>query len=178
MKECLAFLSRKLAARSVWGQRGAPAWSSIWTASRRDSPASSSIPRKKASGCAEASTLGAAKWSSLSSTKRRPAPSAAAWCGSAKPAPSRREKSAWKPFRRSFGQWSHLSDLTGSSCISAHGSQHLRARRSNLQRAEADQLRLRVRAGHPSPGAAAVSGFRNCGVRATLTGKVVPPRSA
>jgi hypothetical protein len=103
LKECPAFLSSKPGARSVWCRRGAPAWSSIWTASRRGSPASSSIPRKKVSGCVEISTLGAAKWSNLSSMKRRPAPSAAAWSGSAKPALSRREKSAWQASRRSSG---------------------------------------------------------------------------
>src|SRR6266481_40749 len=43
------------------------------------------------------SNLGAAQWSKLSSMKRHPALSAAVWSGSAEPAPSRREKSAWKP---------------------------------------------------------------------------------
>src|SRR5713101_6194362 len=65
LKECPAFLSPKPAAQSVWSRRGAPAWSSIWTATRKGSPALSLIPRKKVSGCAEVSTLGAAKWSKL-----------------------------------------------------------------------------------------------------------------
>ncbi len=48
-----------------WYERTPPDFI-FWTASRRDSRASSSIPRKKASGCAEVSTLlGAAKWSNL-----------------------------------------------------------------------------------------------------------------
>src|SRR5436309_14866789 len=58
LKECLAFTPAKPAARIVWCRRGAPAWSSIWIASRRGSPVSSSIPREKVSGCAEVSTLG------------------------------------------------------------------------------------------------------------------------
>jgi len=35
--------------------------------------------------------------------EERPAPSAAVWSASAEPAPSRREKSAWKPSSRSSG---------------------------------------------------------------------------
>src|SRR6266699_4179648 len=83
-------------------RRGARALSSIWTARPRDSPASSSILRKKVSGCAEVSASGAAKLSNLSSMKTRPTPSAAGWSGSAKRVPSRREKSVWKPSKWSF----------------------------------------------------------------------------
>src|SRR5437879_13041269 len=59
--------------------------------------------RKKVSGCAEVSTSGAVKLSNLSSMKTRPTPSSAGWSGSAKRAPSRREKSVWKPSKWSFG---------------------------------------------------------------------------
>ena len=66
----------------------------------RDSPASSSTLRKKVTGCAEVSTSGAVKLSNLSSMKTRPTPSAAGSSGSAKPAPSRKAKLAWKLSRR------------------------------------------------------------------------------
>jgi len=55
---------------------------------------------KKVSACVEVSTSGAVKLSNLSSMKTCPTPSAAGWSGSAKPAPSRKAKLAWKLSRR------------------------------------------------------------------------------
>jgi hypothetical protein len=64
--------------RVVSKRRASLVVSSVWTVGRRGSPASSWIPRKKASGCAEVSTSGVAKWLSLFSTKRCPTLSDAA----------------------------------------------------------------------------------------------------
>src|SRR6267378_3967619 len=84
------------------------------------------------SGCAELSNLSAAKWSKLSSMERRPAPSAAVSSGSAEPAPSRREKSAWKPSRRSsgsgltaIGSWNQSDNATLGIEGESHGPLNL-----------------------------------------------------
>ena len=56
----------------------------------------------------------------LVTTREFEAPRAAAvWSGSAKPAPSRREKSAWKPSRRSSSIGSTSFALGLSGCRSA-----------------------------------------------------------
>ena len=63
---------------------------------RKGSPVSSSILRKKVTGCAEVSTFGADNLSKLSLIQNRSVQCAVVWSGWAKLAPSRREKSAWR----------------------------------------------------------------------------------
>src|SRR5208283_3929348 len=68
----------------------------------------------------EVSTLGTATWSNLSLRKTHPVPSAAAWSGSAKLAPGRKENSAWKSSRRS-ADIPCLSILTKCCHVSSEG---------------------------------------------------------
>jgi hypothetical protein len=59
---------------------------------REGSPVSSSIPRKKVTGCAEVSTFGADNLSKLSLIQNRSVLCAVVWFGWVKPAPSRKER--------------------------------------------------------------------------------------
>ena len=67
---------------------------------RKDSLVSSSIHRKKVTGCAEISTFGADNLSKLSLIQNLFVQCAVLWSGWAELAPSRREKSDWRFARR------------------------------------------------------------------------------